>query len=327
LLEVHEAPCTHATHAPVGPPHTPGEPAAVQAVPAGWNVWSLQTGAPVEQSIEAETAQGFAEVHAVPAAHSLHRALVPLHAPARPDGAVQAVPAAWKVWSLQTGVPVEQSIAAVAAQGFDDVHVAPSAHAEHTPLGPVGPLPQNAVPAPPLQSVPAALNVRSLQTGAPVEQSIAADRAQGFVEVHAAPWAHAPQTPFGPLGAPQKEVPAPPLQSVPASLNVWSLQTGAPVEQSIVAEAAQAFIDVQDVPVEQAVQLPVASQTPLAPVAVVQAVPGGELDRTLHTGEPLVQSIEALVAHGFDDVQGPPQRWKCQAVRSAPSPWLAQSMV
>jgi hypothetical protein len=167
---------------------------------------------------------------------------------------------------LQTGAPVEQSIAAVASQGFDEVHAAPCVQAVHAPPALQTPLP------PPIAThdEPAATNVRSSQTGAPVEQSMVALVAQGLDEVQAAPGVQAVHTP------PLLQTPLPPpavVHAVPAILNVWSVQTGAPLEQFTVALAAHGFVEVQAVPAAQAVQVP-ASQTPLI-VPDVHGVPGG----------------------------------------------------
>ena len=80
--------------------------------------------------------------------------LVPLHTPATaPD--VQAVPAAAKVWSTQTAVPLVQLVVAVAVHGLLDVHAAPWVQALHVPALLHTPLPPPAA----VQGEPAATSV------------------------------------------------------------------------------------------------------------------------------------------------------------------------
>lgn len=146
----------------------------------------MQTAVPVEHEVVAVSAHGFAEVHVTPAVQALQTpvelqtALVP-----------QDVPVPTNVRSVQTGVPVEQSIVAVRAHGLLEVHDAPCVHAVHTPLELHTPV------APPgvVQAVPPGWRAWSVQTGAPLEQLIAAVSAHGLLEVQAAPCVHAVQTP------------------------------------------------------------------------------------------------------------------------------------
>jgi hypothetical protein len=129
LLDVQAAPGEQALQvfggAPLGPLHTPVIVPDVHAAPAARNVWSLQTGVPLEQSMAAPVAQGLLEVHVAPWVHAVQMPVAPLQTPAAPPEVVQAAPAAWNVWSLQTGAPVEQSMVAALAHGFADAQVAP----------------------------------------------------------------------------------------------------------------------------------------------------------------------------------------------------------
>jgi hypothetical protein len=161
-----------------------------------------------------------------------------------------------------------------------------------------------------------------LQTGAPLLQSIVALVAQGFAEVQDAPCVHAVQTPAL-LHTP---VTLPDVQDVPAAWKVWSVQTGAPLVQSVVAVAAHGFAEGQVAPCVHAVHTPPLLHTP-GPPATVQGVPAAAVVATVQVGVPLAQLTAALVAHGSVEVQEAPQRRNCQTTRSEPFPWLVQSIV
>ena len=146
------------------------------------------------------------------------------------------------------------------SQAGTGVQLAPATHALHVPARQtrVGFVPQ---------TVASALNDVGVQTAVPVLHETAAVATHGLAEVHVAPALHAAQTP-----ALVQTLPAPHV--VPGALNVWSLQMGAPVEQSIVAVAAQALLEVQAAPWLQAVHTAEALHTPATP-PVVHAVPTG----------------------------------------------------
>jgi hypothetical protein len=237
LLEVHAAPCVHALHTPVAPLHTPATPPEVQANPADWNVWSLQTGAPVEQSIVAVTSQGFDDVQVAPCVQEMQDPVV-LQTPVMvPE--VHPVPAALKVWSVQTGAPLPQAMVAVASQGFEEVQLAPALHCVHTPAA----LHTPATP-PVVHDVPTVTKVWSVQTGAPLLHTMEAVASQGFEEVQAAPALHGVHTPAA-LHTPA----APPVvHDVPTAAKVWSVQTGRPEEQTVTADVAQGLVEVQEAP-------------------------------------------------------------------------------
>jgi hypothetical protein len=67
-----------------------------QAVASGRNAVSLQTGAPLLQSMAAAVAQGFVLVQGAPCTQALHDPLAPLQTPVG-AAAGQAVPAGWNV--------------------------------------------------------------------------------------------------------------------------------------------------------------------------------------------------------------------------------------
>lgn len=127
-LGEHEAPCVHRLHWLAGGPlHTaPGMP--MQAEPAGTGVPSTQTGAPVEQSIDALVMQAPLGVQAAPWVHWTHDAAEPSQTPAAPDTVVHAVPAAFGAPSLHAGPPPEQSMVALLMHGPLGVHDAPCVH-------------------------------------------------------------------------------------------------------------------------------------------------------------------------------------------------------
>ena len=209
-------------------------------------------------------------------------------------------------------------MSAVAVHGPEAVQAAPWVHAVHTPLAL-----QTPVVAPEVQAAPTAMKVRSVQAGAPDEQSMVAVAAQGLAEVHVASWVQAAHTPavlHTPLVVPC-------VQAVPTVAYVWSVHTGAPLVQTMEAVAAQAFVEVQAAPDVQALQVPGASHTPVPPAAGVQALPTGRTDSTVQTGPVAVQVYEAVAAHVFDETQAPPQRTYCQVARMVPFCELVQSMV
>jgi hypothetical protein len=216
-----------------------------------------------------------------------------------------------------------QLIVALAMHGLLGVHAAPCVHGTqladvplHTPTAPL---------TLSVQPVPAALNAPSVQTGAPLEQTMVAPFTQGPLAVHGAPDVHGTQLPDVPLHTPVAPVLV--VQLVPADLYVWSVQTGAPEEHTMVPVAPQASVGVQLAPGVHALQVPVESHAPLAPVDVVHAVPTAAVCVTVQTGVPEAQLYEAAVAQVFVDVHDPPHRWKDQTTRIVPFPWLVQSMV
>jgi hypothetical protein len=152
--EAQSAPCVQATHVPAlqtwfVPQDVPF--AAVCAV-------SWHTGAPDAQEM-APTMQGLpGGVQAVPAVQLTH------WPPAAQTRFVpHAVPAGWKVTSVQIGLPLAQEIAAETAQGLAEVQLAPALQAPQAPAA------VQARPAP--QAVPAGWNARSVHTGEPLPHS------------------------------------------------------------------------------------------------------------------------------------------------------------
>jgi hypothetical protein len=143
----------------------------------------------------------------------------------------------------------------------------------------------------------------SVQTGAPLLQTRDDVAAHGFVEVQAVPAVQAVQAlVVGPLHTPA----APPevVQAVPAVEPVWSVQTGAPLEQSMVALAMQTSVDVHEAPCVHATQVDdVPLHTPVVPVVVVQPTPGELRGPSTQSGKPVVQLIEAVGAQGPLGVQ------------------------
>jgi hypothetical protein len=298
-------------------PQTPLVIPCVHGVPGVLKLWSVQTGAPLAQLMVAVASQTLLEVHAAPCVHALHTPVAPLHTPATPPE-VQAVPAGWNVLSLQTGAPVEQSIVAVTSQGFDDVQAASCVQEMQEPVEL-----QTPVMLPEVQFVPAALKVWSVQTGAPLLHTMEAVASQGFAEVQAAPGVqavHTPPIPQTPLAPPAR------VQDAPTALKAWSVQTGAPLPQAMVALVAHGFEEVQVAPALHCVHTPAALHTPATP-PVVHDVPTATKVWSVQTGKPEEQTLAAVAAQGLVEVQEPPHRAKFQTVRSTPSPWLVQSMV
>jgi hypothetical protein len=142
----HDVPATHAAHAPVRQTEPFGH---VLVVPSSWNVVSVQTGAPVSQVVAAAVAQGFVEVQDAPGVHAVHTPALLQVPDVVPE--VQAVPTGWNVWSVQTGAPLVQTVVALVAQGFVEVHAAPCVHELHVALVPLHtpctPLTLHAIPA------------------------------------------------------------------------------------------------------------------------------------------------------------------------------------
>jgi hypothetical protein len=255
LVEVQVAPWVQAVQMPAAL-HTWFVP---QLDPAATKVRAVHTGVPPEHSMVSVAAHAFPEpVQAAPWAQAL-QVPDPLHTPAAPAPALQAVPAGLKVWSWHTGEPLEHSVVAVAMQSFDGAQAAPWLHAVQVPSELHTP-----VVVPEVHGVPAGLAVWSTQVGVPLEQSRVAVAAHGFDEVQAAPWLQAAHVPVA------LHTPATPFasQAVPAGLNVSSLHMGAPLEQSIVAPVAQGFVVGQEVPAVQAVQAPAGLHTPVMLPAV-----------------------------------------------------------
>jgi hypothetical protein len=256
-LGTQAVPATQTLHVP--PRHTSEPP---HAAASGWNAVSVQTGAPLAQTVDAAVAQAEG-VQAAPSVHAVQTPLVLQTPVTEPD--VQGVPALANVASTQTGAPVEHAVDAEVAQGLEEVQAAPSVHAVQTPL-----VLQTPVTEPDVQGVPALAKVASAQTGAPVVQSVDAVSAQGLLDVHVTPAEQGPQVL---RGGPLHTSPEP--QVAPAPWKVRSVQTGAPLLHSIVALVAQRFADVQVAPWVHAVHTPALLQTPAAPPDVVQAVPAG----------------------------------------------------
>jgi hypothetical protein len=147
--------------------------------------------------------------------------------------------------------------------------------------------------------------------------------AQGFEEVQAAPWVqavHTPPMPQTPLAPPEV------VQNDPTALNVWSVQTGAPLLHTMVAVASQGFDEVQLAPALQGVHTPAELHTPAVPLTVHE-VPIGAVVWTVQTGPLAEQTQTALVAQGSVEVQGLPQRRKSQLTRRTPDCLFVQSMV
>ena len=178
-------------------------------MPGVLKVWSVQTGAPLVHTIEAVASQGFDDVQVVPGEQAVQVPLVPQTPLVIP--CVHGVPGVLKLWSVQTGAPLAQLMVAVASQTLLEVHAAPCVHALHTP---VAPLHTPATP-PEVQAVPASWNVRSVQTGAPVPQSMVAVRSQGFDDVQVAPAVQEMHDP-APLQTP---VMVPDVHPMPAATN------------------------------------------------------------------------------------------------------------
>jgi hypothetical protein len=203
--------------------------------------------------------------------------------------------------------------------GLLEAQVAPGLHAVQTGGDP----PQTPLTSPDVHAAPVARYARIVQTGVPEEHSIVEVSAHASGEVHAAPCAHALQTPVAPLHTP---VTLPAVHAAPASAYVWSVHTGSPLAQTRVALAAHGFEEAQAAPSVHAMQAPEALQTP-AVAPVVHAVPAAAEVAVVQTGAPVEQLIAALVAHGSAEVHAPPQRRKSHVARSWPPPALAQSMV
>ncbi len=102
------------------------------------------------------------------------------------------------------------------------------------------------------QTVASGWNAVSVHTGAPVVHEMEDAVAQGFVDVQVAPGVHDVQVP----AVLQTPLVVPVVQEVPAATNVWSLHAAVPVEQSMVAVAAQTLVDVQVAPCEHEMQAP-----------------------------------------------------------------------
>jgi hypothetical protein len=114
--------------------------------------------------------------------------------------------------------------------------------------------------------------------------------------------------------------------AVPAAWNVRSVQTGAPLEHSVVAVASHGLVDVQVASCVHAVQTPALLQTPDPPLTV-QADPTGIVEVVVQTGPDAVHVTADASAHWFVEVHVPPHRAKFQDVRIVPVPLFVQSMV
>jgi hypothetical protein len=147
FCEVQAWPAAQAAHTPL-PLQTPVTAPSVHAVPAARGGPSTQTGVPPEQSSAPDATHGLDGAHAAPWTQATH-APAALQNPLTPPE-VHGVPAALKVSSVQTGAPVPQAIAAVAAQGLLEVQLAPALQATQAPAASHTP-----VVAPSVQAVPA----------------------------------------------------------------------------------------------------------------------------------------------------------------------------
>ena len=199
----------------------------------------------------------------------------------------QEVPSATKVRSVHTG-PFAHSMVAVAAQGFVDVQVVPCVQRVQVPFE------AQTLPAP--QGVPGVCSPWSAQTGTPVEHWMAAERAHGLVGVQDAPAVQEAQTcadeQYRSAGGPHP---------APAGSQLWSVQTGVPVPQAMVATEVQGFAEVQSAPCVHAVQTP-----PLHTWFTPQEVPfETAVVVSTHTGSPDPQAI-APVRQVFRGVQASP---------------------
>jgi hypothetical protein len=138
---------------------------------------SIQTGAPVLQAIVPERQALVATVHMAPATQATHvpAGLQTLSGPHdAPGGTPMPV-------SLQVGADAEQS-SLPAWHALVGVHVSPVTHALHAPSWQTSPDPQVA---------PFALLSVSVQTGAPVEQTMVPTRHGLLATSHIVPAAHA----------------------------------------------------------------------------------------------------------------------------------------
>jgi hypothetical protein len=305
FVEVQAVPAVHAVQLLAGAPlHTPvGTVEVVQAVPAGWPVASVQTGAPLAQLMVAVAVQTFDEVQAAPWVHATQVEEVPLQTPGARVVVVQAVPAGLRVPSTQAGGTDEQLIVPAAAQGPLEVQALPGAH-ELQVLGGLPPGPVHTLPVPAhtvLTGTPE--EGSSTQTGAPVEQLMVAFDRQGLLGVQAAPAEHGTQLPELPLHTPATLVVGS-VQGVPFATNVWSVQTGPPEEHTMAALVAHGSVVVQVAPAVHATQLlddPL--QTPAAPVLVVQAVPAVLNVWSVQTGAPELHTMAAVTPQAVVEVQ------------------------
>jgi hypothetical protein len=201
-LGTQAVPATQTLHVP--PRHTSDPP---HAAASGWNAASVQTGAPLAQTVDAAVAQGLEDVQAPPSVHAVQTPLVLQTPVTEPE--VHDVPALANVASTHTGAPVEQPMVAVSAQGLLDVHAAPVVQATHVPAGLHTP-----VILPLVQDVPAARKDWSVQTGPLLPHAMVALVAQGFAEVQDVPEVQAVQIPMFPVLTHTPGTP-PDVQAVP----------------------------------------------------------------------------------------------------------------
>ncbi len=141
--------------------------------------------------------------------------------------------------------------------------------------------------------VPSGWKVRSVHSP-PVLHSMVAVAAHGFVEVQVAPSVQLMQAPAG-----EHTCPGVP-HGVPGAWKVRSVHRP-PVLHSMVAVAAQAFVEVQVAPSVQLMQAPAGEHT----CPVPQAVPGALKVRSVHR-PPVLHSMVAVASHGFVEVQVAP---------------------
>jgi len=203
-----------------------------------------------------------------------------------------------------------------AAQGLEGVHGAFCVQGVQTPDGEQTWL----VP----QTVPAAFEVRSVQTGAPVPQAMVAVAVHGLPEVdgQVAPWVHAVQTPaphtwFRP-------------QAVPLATGPPSTHTG-PVAPQVTVPVMQGFAGVHVAPALQGTHWPVEVQASPAP----HDVPAAAKAVSAQAGAPEAQEMADAVAQGFPELQVPPatqvlhapeMEQTSPAPQTAPAGWKSRSV-
>jgi hypothetical protein len=297
-------------HAEVAPHDVPGG----SAVPV-----SMQVGVPVEQTI-VPVWQGLAGVHAEPGTHARH--VPPMQTPP-----VHSVPSGALPVAMHTALPVEQFVtptwhtlgvhatpstqlhAPVESQrtvmgalpphtvpgGTSPVDVHPGAQLLDVPvwhtLGVHGvtqqPVASHIPPVAPVMQVAPVVGVVGLQTGAPLLQSIA-PLWQGVAGVQLMPVMHGTHAPAM-LHTPAVMVPV--VHGVPIGRRVPGVQTGAPVEHTMLAGLHGSVL--QSMPSWQTWQAPDESHTPGIMSVVVHIVPGGAVDVSTQWGEPVEHPMSA----------------------------------
>ena len=224
----HDTPAAHGTQLP--PLQTRPSP---QLRPSGseTSVSSQRGLTPVQD--RAPLWQGLVGAQAAPAAHGTQ--LPPLQTRPSP----QLAPPGASPEATQTGAPVRQLVCPV-LQGSAGVQVAPSTQATHAPLAlQTMPVPHD---APADRTLPV-----SLHRGAPPVHS-SAPSWQGFAGTHAAPVAHAAQSP------PRQTMPDP--HALPFGALSPDTQLGVPLAQSIVPRRQGSPVIAHAAPRSHALQAP-----------------------------------------------------------------------